>query len=701
MKIKGKSISNISGTLFFSILFSMFFLISTSYAQEASSINVDGYSVGYSITGGSILSIIPDVDAKSLVIKISTTSDGELTITLPRALIDAKYNGDDDEFFVLVDGVETDYYETKTSSDRTLTIAFKAGANEIEIIGNTLSGDYVYFDPEPIPYVAPITLKTDKPSYKFGDTIKIWGEVTQITSSYPVAISVTGPTGNIVTVKSVDVVGNTYALRLTKTDGRSWQESGTYNIKAIHGTGDRTAKTSFWFDYSSSSTPPDGKYVVTANVLLPAGASVPGCEERNECYIPSTIRVHRGDSVTWYNGDTAAHTVTSGTVADGVDGVFDSRLFMAGGTFSHTFDRAGTFDYFCMVHPWMTGEVVVQGSGTSSDTTPAAVPPPPPTPEPEPEPEPEQEYLPHPSPDVPQISIVTDRTSYESEDTIIIIGNVGTLSESLHGTPVTIIIIGTTDNVVSIARVTPEPNGQFSHSVLAGPLMQESGIYEVVAHYGTQEDSTTFSFTASVNVPPPPPEPTPAPTPAPTPSTPIPAPSPVSTSKVKVADGSSVPGCEEFYQCYIPYLVKIRPGTPLHWINFDSAAHTVTSGTPADGPDGIFASSLLQSAERFEVTLNYPGIYPYFCMVHPWMIGEVIVSGVTVTSTPTPASASITVDSSVSSQDDDLSELIGENKKLREELERQGEQIDELNQEVDLLKQIIQSIQGFFSSIFG
>jgi len=72
------------------------------------------------------------------------------------------------------------------------------------------------------------------------------------------------------------------------------------------------------------------------------------------------------------------------------------------------------------------------------------------------------------------------------------------------------------------------------------------------------------------------------------------------------------------------------------------------------------------------------------------------------------------VDSSVASQDDDLSELIDENRKLREELElidenrklreelgRQGEQIDELNQEVDFIKQIIQSIQGFFSSIFG
>jgi len=100
------------------------------------SLDVEGYNVGYSITGGSILSITADVDANSLIIEISTTSDGELTIILPRALIDAVLeNGDDDEFFVLVDAEEVDFDETTTSSDRTLTIAFLAGSEEIEIIG--------------------------------------------------------------------------------------------------------------------------------------------------------------------------------------------------------------------------------------------------------------------------------------------------------------------------------------------------------------------------------------------------------------------------------------------------------------------------------------------------------------------------------------------------------------------------------------
>ncbi len=98
-------------------------------------IDVEGFTVGYSITGGSILSITADVDANSLIIEISTTRDGELTIILPRALIDAKLTGDDDEFFVLVDAEEVDFDETTTSSDRTLTIAFFDGSEEIEIIG--------------------------------------------------------------------------------------------------------------------------------------------------------------------------------------------------------------------------------------------------------------------------------------------------------------------------------------------------------------------------------------------------------------------------------------------------------------------------------------------------------------------------------------------------------------------------------------
>ncbi|MFZ8922518.1 MAG: cupredoxin domain-containing protein, partial [Nitrosopumilaceae archaeon] len=101
----------------------------------------------------------------------------------------------------------------------------------------------------------------------------------------------------------------------------------------------------------------------TASVSTPQGTSVPGCEATNECYIPYEVTIDVGGVVTWTNDDSAAHTVTGGSAADGPSGVFDSSLFMAGTTFEHKFETAGTFPYFCMVHPWMEGIVVVQEAG--------------------------------------------------------------------------------------------------------------------------------------------------------------------------------------------------------------------------------------------------------------------------------------------------------------------------------------------------
>jgi len=98
-------------------------------------------------------------------------------------------------------------------------------------------------------------------------------------------------------------------------------------------------------------------------VSTPEGTSVPGCEETNECFVPYEVTVNVGDEVTWSNDDIAAHTVTAGSAGDGPSGVFDSSLFMAGTTFSHTFEAEGEFPYFCMVHPWMIGIVTVQAAG--------------------------------------------------------------------------------------------------------------------------------------------------------------------------------------------------------------------------------------------------------------------------------------------------------------------------------------------------
>jgi len=91
-----------------------------------------------------------------------------------------------------------------------------------------------------------------------------------------------------------------------------------------------------------------------------------------DCFIPNPVTVDLGTIVTWSNTDTAAHTATSGSAADGPDGVFDSSLVMANGSFSYTTDTVGSFDYFCMVHPWMEGTLIVEDPAVAQAAADAA-----------------------------------------------------------------------------------------------------------------------------------------------------------------------------------------------------------------------------------------------------------------------------------------------------------------------------------------
>jgi len=91
-------------------------------------------------------------------------------------------------------------------------------------------------------------------------------------------------------------------------------------------------------------------------VTIPNEASEPSCAESGTCFLPGEVTIGVGDSVTWHNDGTAAHTVTSGNPEDGL---FDSSLFLGGDTFSHTFTESGEYQYFCQIHPWMTGTVIV------------------------------------------------------------------------------------------------------------------------------------------------------------------------------------------------------------------------------------------------------------------------------------------------------------------------------------------------------
>jgi len=95
-------------------------------------------------------------------------------------------------------------------------------------------------------------------------------------------------------------------------------------------------------------------------VSIPEGSGAPGCEETDECYIPSTLNISAGTTVVWENNDAAAHLATSGTPDGGPDGIFDSGMIMGGATYEYEFAETGEFVYYCLVHPWMVGTVIVE-----------------------------------------------------------------------------------------------------------------------------------------------------------------------------------------------------------------------------------------------------------------------------------------------------------------------------------------------------
>lgn len=98
-------------------------------------------------------------------------------------------------------------------------------------------------------------------------------------------------------------------------------------------------------------------------VKIPTGAASPDApyfwQSVKDGATNGVVEILVGDTIKWQNADTAAHTVTSGTAQDGPDDLFDSGLFPPGQQFSYTYDEIGNYPYYCIVHPWMEGTIIV------------------------------------------------------------------------------------------------------------------------------------------------------------------------------------------------------------------------------------------------------------------------------------------------------------------------------------------------------
>jgi predicted secreted protein with PEFG-CTERM motif len=167
---------------------------------------------------------------------------------------------------------------------------------------------------------------------------------------------------------------------------------------------------------------------------------------------PAVLDIQVNDTIQWQNNDNTVHTVTTGTPNLGFDGRIDSGVISAGQTFSHKFDKAGVYGYYCLFHPWMTGLVSV---GTGVPVSP-----------------------------ILGISISTDKPSYHNGDTILISGQV---SRFVPNEQVTVWITDPQGKGISMSHIETENGNAFSTSIVAsGGLWIPGNSYKVFAQYGSR-----------------------------------------------------------------------------------------------------------------------------------------------------------------------------------------------------------------------
>jgi len=576
------------------------------------SVLIDGtsYDIDYEAWKVNIISIEPNLDKVQLILLVEVTgSVNYLEITFDREFFDATFEGKDNEFFIIADGDFTDFNEIgSTSISRTLNFELPVGTEEVEIFGTKIAGSV--YGGEPVAEQEP--------------------EAEPEPESSPTA---------------------------------DW----VINIPT--GAADPNAPY-FWQSEKDGDT-------------------------------SGRISIDVFDTVAWVNRDTAAHTVTSGSASEGPDGIFDSGMFGPGKSFSYRFSQSGTYEYFDMLHPWMQGIVIVGGVGSIPPSPPSG---PAITVSTDRSSYRSGDFISifgqvgeilsgfpvtfqlissngdivtlaqldvagdgtfgivlesggplwrssgtytakvlygtqsrtaettfffssgSTTPPITPLFVTTDQSSYQPGNTVKISGDGAAKSEKI------IITILSPQGREVIELTTRSTSAGYFETPWKIPSRIESGTYTIRVDDLRNTATTSFRIISDI-VPPPPPKPTPTPTPTPTPVT-----------IVQNAPGSSVPGCEETNECFIPNTVTIDVGSTVTWINDDTAAHTSTSGSAADGPDGNWDSSLVIAGSSFSNTFDEAGAFPYFCMVHPWMTGLVLVGeGTSPPPIPPPSNIQISV----------------------------------------------------------
>ena len=255
----------------------------------------------YTIRGGIVDSISQDEHHNAVKIEMDSRLDGQITITVNNNSVKPF---DDGTYFVTIDGEEVEF----TQVGKRLTIDFMANSQKIMIYGE---------------------------GYKSGGH-----DMSSM--------------GHSEDSKEHEAM---MAAEKAAEEEAAHEKMMADKAAAEKAAADKAAAEKAAAEKAAAAAAAKAPMAVTVEPV--AGSGAPGCET-TECYTPSTATISAGGTVTFTNTDTAPHTSTSGSAANGPDGVFDTSLIMMNASFDVTLADAGTYTYFCMVHPWMEGTIIVE-----------------------------------------------------------------------------------------------------------------------------------------------------------------------------------------------------------------------------------------------------------------------------------------------------------------------------------------------------
>jgi plastocyanin len=161
--------------------------------------------------------------------------------------------------------------------------------------------------------------------------------------------SVTGNTSTVGSQQTTDDTMMNVSIGNNSRESLGIAKNNYTNEQPLASNSNETSITNMSSNRAASSS--------ISTVSIASGSSIPS---NREFFVPKSVETTVGNMITWKNEDFTPHTVTSGNITTGKTGVFDSNIMQKGSTFSFLFDKVGEYNYFCTIHPFMTGKIIVQ-----------------------------------------------------------------------------------------------------------------------------------------------------------------------------------------------------------------------------------------------------------------------------------------------------------------------------------------------------